>query len=116
MFNFLNALERRKSNRHQVKGVKTRFGEVMNLSQDGALIYRKGSLNCTIGDPLALVIHHRGKEIEITGSIVWTQQVGLRRYEVGVNFKSADPPTREQIDFLIETASQEYSPIVYVGS
>jgi hypothetical protein len=116
MFQLFKRSDRRASTRHDVQGVQTRFGQVMNISPDGALLLRKGKLTCEVGDKMHVVVHHEGHEIDLPCAVAWVQQVGFHQFEVGVRFTNLSERSTRDIHWLIESASLDYSPPAYIAA
>lgn len=101
--------ERRENQRIKTRGLSTPFGEVMDLSESGIGVFRKGSVACSIGDTVSVYLAHGSYEIDLTAKCVRISRVGLFRHEIGFAFVNIDQATRDEICALMNSAGIELS-------
>ena len=108
--------DRRREPRQQTVELSTLFGEVLDLSPDGALLFRKGVVHAEVGDELSLHLEENGIELDLLCRVVRVSQVGLRRYEVGVEFIGVREAERYLLRAVMRACGTDYSPRVYLAA
>lgn len=76
------------------------FGDVMDLSESGACLFRKGTPACRVGEPLTLDIRQGAIELHLRASVVRIGELGYKRYEIGVSFENVGPAEATLIRLL----------------
>lgn len=109
--------ERRKSTRYKVKGLSTPFGEVIDVSDTGLGVFRKGRVICAIGDTVTIYLSHESKEIELAAKVVRIDNVGLFRHDIGFQFVDIDEGTRDELRAMTQQACNEFTgPRCYIAA
>ncbi len=106
----------RRHHRQRLRGVATPFGQVLDLSESGACLFRKGDCTIDIGQTVTLEIVDGNLELQLRAQIVRTQSLGLRRMEVGVEFLDLTDDDRTLIAQLIAQASSDLSPRAWLAA
>lgn len=103
--------------RFKALGLSTPFGEVMDVSDSGIGVFRKGKLNCQVGDEVKLYLSHDATEIELNARVVRISKVGLFRHEIGFEFVGVSEETLTQLWTLTDSACSEFTgPRCYVAA
>ncbi len=108
--------DRRREPRQMTVDLATPFGEVLDLSPDGALLFRKGLVQVSIGDELSLHIEENGIELDVRCRVVRVHEVGMRRHEVGVEFIDTREAERYLLRAVMRACGTDYSPRVYLAA
>ena len=109
--------ERREHTRFKALGLSTPFGEVMDVSDSGLGVFRKGSVSCSVGDEVTLFISHGSGEVELNARVARIEYVGLFRHEIGFEFVDADEETLTRLWSLTDSACSEFAgPRCYVAA
>lgn len=112
----LNPTGSRRHHRQRLRGVTTPFGQVLDLSESGACIFRKGACPVEEGQVVDLEMVDGGIELDLRARVVRTQSLGLRRMEVGVEFLDPTDDERRLIAQLIAQASTDLSPRAWLAA
>ena len=94
--------ERRKHARFRLPGISTEFGEVVNFSETGFAIFRKGALDINIGGELKLAVAFDGQIRQVTGKIVRLEELAVRRWEIGLELTDLTDADREWLRSLAD--------------
>ena len=109
--------DRRQHPRVPTPGATTLFGDVMDLSESGACLFRKGTPGCTVGDEVTLDIRQGVTELHIRGTVVRVGELGFKRYEVGVAFAPLGPAEALVIRMLQKPGlSEQVGPRAYLAA
>ncbi|MGB1123985.1 MAG: PilZ domain-containing protein [Phycisphaeraceae bacterium] len=109
--------DRRENMRFKALGLKTAFGEVMDISDSGIGVFRKGKVNCSIGDQVKVFISHENTVIEAKARVVRINKVGMFRHEIGMEFVGITEDTLTQIWALTDMACSAYTgPRCYIAA
>jgi len=109
--------ERRQNMRFKALGLSTPFGEVMDISDSGIGVFRKGKLNCSIGDEVKVVLSHQDMVIEAAARVARIDKVGLFRHEIGMEFIGITEATLTQIWSLTDMACSAFTgPRCYIAA
>ena len=109
--------DRRQNARFKALGLSTPFGEVIDISDSGLGIFRKGKIDCAIGDEVKLYLSHENIEIEFAARVARLQKVGLFRHEVGFEFVGIDEETLTRIWALTDMACSQFTgPRCYIAA
>jgi c-di-GMP-binding flagellar brake protein YcgR len=109
--------ERRENMRFKALGLSTPFGEVMDISDSGLGIFRKGKVNCQIGDEINVVLRHEDMVIEASARVVRIDKVGMFRHEIGMEFVGINEDTLTKIWSLTDMACSAYTgPRCYIAA
>lgn len=106
----------RRHTRQRLRGVATPFGQVLDLSESGACVFRKGDCPVEVGQVITLQIADGGIELQIQARVARTQSLGLRRLEVGVEFVDLTDHDRQLIAQLISQTSSDLSPRAWLAA
>jgi len=106
----------RRHHRHRLRGVPTPFGQVLDLSESGACLFRKGDCSVEVGQQVNLDITDGGIELKLKVLVVRTQSLGVRRLEVGVEFLNVSDEDRQLIAELIARSSTDLSPRAWLAA
>lgn len=87
----------------------TPYGEVMDISDSGMGVFRKGRVICAIGDDVKMYLSHGTKEIELTARVVRIDNIGMFRHEIGFEFVGIDEATLTEIWSLTNNACSEFT-------
>ena len=109
--------ERREHTRFKALGLSTPFGEVIDVSDSGVGVFRKGKVSCSVGDMATLLISHDSTEIELNARVVRIENVGLFRHEIGFEFVDVTEETLTKLWSLADSACSEFTgPRCYVAA
>ncbi|MEM6457987.1 MAG: PilZ domain-containing protein [Planctomycetota bacterium] len=106
----------RRHRRQRLMGLETPFGQVLDLSDSGALLFRKGDEPPAVGSELSLELADGTERVAVRARVVRTQALGLRRYEVGVAFLSLDDAQLGLIRHIAAHAAADFSPRAYLAA
>ncbi|MEM8739255.1 MAG: PilZ domain-containing protein [Planctomycetota bacterium] len=112
-------LSPRSSRRHPrqaVQGVSTPFGQVIDVSESGACVFRKGATVFNVGDQVVFQVREPGLTLDLKSRIVRSEPLGLRRYEVGLEFIDPAPEDRVALIQLMTQANRDYSPPAWLAA
>lgn len=103
---------RRRFGRINAKGLRTRLGEVADLSAGGMRVLCR-TKPPTAGSVLHLELSHvEGATLPIKASIAWVRRISMFRYEAGLNFEDVNASTEAGIQAMarlaLHTVSAEY--------
>ena len=101
--------DRRNNARFKALGLSTPLGEVMNISDTGLGVFRKGKLTCAIDDEVKLFLSHENSQIELTARVARIDKVGLFRHEIGFEFIGVSEQTLTEIWSLTDSACSEFT-------
>lgn len=107
---------RRRHPRRSPRGLSTPFGQVLDLSESGACVFRKGSSIVEPGEIITLQISDGETELHLRARVVQTQPLGLRRRIVGVAFIDLAEFERDSIRRLVSLASTDFSPTAWLAA
>jgi hypothetical protein len=108
--------ERRQSERTPAKGMHSLLGEVLDISESGALIHHRGGVALKNGDCLTVLIRHGSYSVVVRMRIARTERTGFRRHNYGVQFLELDEEQRIALGLLADAAHDAYvGPQAYVG-
>jgi len=109
--------DRRKHQRVPTRHTSTEFGQVLDLSESGAKLYRKGSEGCCVGDTLEFDIRQGTIALCVQATVIRVEELGFKRYEIGVHFESLNHQDRVIIRLLQQPEIAEQScPLVFVAA
>ncbi len=109
--------DRRQHPRVRTPGATTMFGDVMDLSESGACVFRKGTPGCAVGDEVTLDIRQGVTELHIRGQVVRVGELGFKRFEVGVAFTQISPAEAIVIRMLQKPGlSEQVGPRAYLAA
>ena len=95
--------------RLKTRGLCTPFGEVLDVSDSGIGVFRKGPVACAVGDEVKLYLSHDSAEIELSVRVARVANVGLFRHEIGFEFISISEETLTQLWCLTDNACSEFT-------
>ncbi|MFK7790500.1 MAG: PilZ domain-containing protein [Phycisphaeraceae bacterium] len=101
--------ERRQNMRLKTRGLCTPFGEVMDISDSGMGVFRKGRVVCAVGDEVKLYLSHDATEIELNARVVRVSNVGLFRHEIGFEFIAISEETLTELWCMTDSACSEFT-------
>jgi hypothetical protein len=77
---------RRRATRHKVDALECDLGEVLDLSSTGMRVACRGKPPIRIGQSGSIRLQTVSGAVPLTGRVAWLRRVGIRRFEVGVDF------------------------------
>ena len=95
-------------------GITCNLGRIENLSASGMRVRVRGRLHVAPLQTIPLTIHGPLGPFTLTGKIVWTQKLGFRRHDVGVQFVEIHGGARQQLNSLARFLM--HAPTVYQGA
>ena len=101
--------DRRQQPRLRTPGLSTPYGEVMDISDNGIGVFRKGRLNVAVGDTVSIYLSHESDELQITARVARIDKVGLFRHEIGFAFVGVDEDTLTRLWSLADSACSEFT-------
>lgn len=109
--------DRRQNMRFKALGLSTAFGEVIDISDSGIGVFRKGKIEVSIGEDVRLYLSHETEEIELTARVARIDKVGLFRHEIGFAFTNMDEETLTHIWSLTDMACSAFTgPRCYIAA
>ena len=96
--------ERRQHPRVRPRRTASCLGEVLDLSESGMKVFRKGAQSLAIGDRFDAEVEHPGMTVRLTARVIRIEKLGLRRHAIGLTFVDPTPQQRDQIAALIGRA------------
>lgn len=109
--------DRRSNSRLKTYGLSTPYGEIIDISDSGLGVFRKGKLDLGIGDTVSVHISHEASEVELTARVARIDKVGLFRHEIGFAFVDINEDTLTQIWALASSSGSAYTcPRVWVAA
>jgi hypothetical protein len=87
------ALERRKFSRVPVEGIRTRLGDVVDLTPAGMRIITD-QFRLAQREVLCLELTYPEGSLQVTGRTVWVKKLSRRRHEMGIAFEDVTAATR----------------------
>ena len=107
--------ERRRSQRTPARGLHSLLGEVLNISENGALIHHRGGVALKPGDHLSMLVRHGSHSVVIRVRVARAERAGYRRHNYGVQFVDLDEEQRIALGLLADAAHDAYvGPQAYV--
>jgi hypothetical protein len=106
----------RRHRRLKIRGLDTPYGVILDVSESGACLFRKGRTELEPDQIIHLQVRHGGIDLNLPARVVRCQAVGLHRVEVGVEFLEMDESRRAGLHRLMATADPQYSPRVWVAA
>jgi len=100
--------ERRKHTRFKALGLSTPYGEVVDLSDSGIGVFRKGRVDLSVGDTVTLHLSHEQAEVRLEAEVVRIDPVGLFRHEIGFRFVDVDEAGLTELWRLTDSACSEF--------
>ena len=101
--------DRRSNSRLKTYGLSTPYGEIIDISDSGLGVFRKGKLDLAIGDTVSVHISHDNTEIELTASVARINKVGLFRHEIGFVFVDPSEEMLTQVWALASSSASLYT-------
>ena len=101
--------DRRQQPRFKALGLSTAFGEVVDISDSGIGVFRKGKVKVAIGDNVTVHLRHESIEVELAARVVRIDPAGLFRHEIGFEFIDPDEATLTQVWSLADSACSEFT-------
>ncbi len=92
-----NGHERRRYGRIRTHKLMTQFGEVLDLSASGLRATSHGWRKPKLGSIVDVKLQHRHEVAIVQAQIVWVKRLGLRSYEVGMEFLEVDEGVKQQL-------------------
>lgn len=109
--------ERRQNTRYKALGLSTPYGEVMDISDSGIGVFRKGRVVCTVGDEVEIHLSHGTTDIKLHARVARVSNVGLFRHEIGFEFVNVNKETLTQLHALTQNACSEFTgPRCYIAA
>lgn len=102
------ARERRKSKRTPARGLQTLLGEVLDISESGALIHHRSGTALKPGDCLSVLVRHTTHSVVVRIRVVRVERAGFRRHNYGVEFIELDDDQRMALGLLADAAHDAY--------
>lgn len=100
--------ERRRSERTPASGLHTLLGEVLDISETGALIHHRGGVVLKVGDCLSVLIRHGSHSTSVRLRVARVERAGFRRHNYGVQFIELDDEQRVALGLLADAAHDAY--------
>ncbi|MEM9418903.1 MAG: PilZ domain-containing protein [Planctomycetota bacterium] len=107
---------RRRHRRQSFNNHDTPFGQVLDISESGACIFRKGDRPVEVGQFITLQVDSRPYPLLLQARVVRIQPVGLRRHEIGVEFVNLSDQNRLRLIQLMTQSSPEFSPRAWLAA
>lgn len=85
--------DRRRHGRIRSKDVRTRLGEVLDLSASGMRVSARGARPPHYGTIMHLELKHPEGAVQVKSRVVWIKRIGFYRFEVGLEFEDVTPTT-----------------------
>ena len=101
--------ERRQQPRFKTLGLSTAFGEVIDISDSGIGVFRKGKTQVALGETVTLHLSNEGIEVELTARVARIDPAGLFRSEIGFEFVDVDEETLTKVWSLADSACSEFT-------
>lgn len=101
--------DRRQNQRLKTQGLSSCLGEVIDISDTGIGVFRKGKVEVTIGDQKTLVLSHENTEIQLSARVARIDKVGMFRHEIGFEFIDVDEQTLQDVWAMTDTACSEFT-------
>lgn len=109
--------ERRLNSRFKTQGLATPYGEVMDISDSGMGVFRKGRVICGVGDEVPIYLSHGSTEIKVKARVVRVSNVGLFRHEIGFEFIDANEELLTKLWSMTDNAWSEFTgPRCYIAA
>lgn len=93
---------RRRADRFQPENVRCPLGEVIDLSRVGMRITSKGKPPLRKGQVGKIRLGGPDGSVDVQARVVRMKRIGLRRYEIGLEFVNVKPGVREALGALAE--------------
>lgn len=84
----------RGAGRLNCKRLRCEYGEVLNISATGLLIYRRGSKVLWPNQKTHLTLEYTLGQVTVNCRVAWVKRVGFRRRLIGVEFVDVDAETQ----------------------
>ena len=98
-------------------GLSTPFGEVMDLSDTGMGVFRKGKVQVALGQTVTIQLSHEGTDVQVTARVARIDKVGLFRHEIGFQFINIDEETLTRLWSMTDSACSEFaSPHCWIAA
>jgi len=97
----MNPFNRRKHERFSAEGrLQCPFGDVVDLSESGMKVRCHGWRPPKTGAPMSFVICFQGGRLSVEGRIVRVKRRGLKTFEAGIEFTTANDQKRKALGVL----------------
>lgn len=101
--------DRRFNRRLKTHGLSTPYGEVVDISDSGMGVFRKGKLDLAVGDAVSIHVSHDNAEINLSARVARIDKVGLFRHEIGFAFVDISEETLTQVWALASSSASLYT-------
>jgi hypothetical protein len=68
------------------------LGQVQDISASGVRVFLKGRLRVEVGQELQIDLKAVDRAVPVDVKVMWIQQRGWRRFELGLQFQNVSPP------------------------
>lgn len=107
--------ERRKHERKPTKDLRCLLGEVLDISEGGAMIHHRGKPTRQVGHTFAALLRHEALCVVASMRVARVERVGFRRFVMGVEFVGLDDQQRHEIAQIAAAAHNAFiGPQAYV--
>jgi len=100
--------ERRRHERLGTSSLVCLLGEVLNISESGAMIHHRGGMTRKVGDHFTALLRHEGHAVIVHMKLVRCERVGYRRYNLGVEFQGVDNKALCDLGILADAAHDAF--------
>ncbi|WP_432800032.1 PilZ domain-containing protein [Poriferisphaera sp. WC338] len=101
--------DRRHHERLKCKKMTCCLGEVVDISQSGMQIMRRGRQLIKIDDVFDAQLHYDTGFVSLRTQVVWVRKLGFRNWAFGIQFIESSTDAQTQLQDLIGTAREEFT-------
>jgi hypothetical protein len=84
--------EKRRHGRLRAEMLSCPLGQVQDISASGVRVFLKGRLRVEVGQELQIDLKAVDRAVPVDVKVMWIQQRGWRRFELGLQFQNVSPP------------------------
>lgn len=107
--------DRRRHERLKTRGLLCLLGEVLDVSEGGALIHHRGRQDRKIGECFTAMLRHESHTVVVQMRLARIEKVGYRRHNYGVEFVGLDDHQRAEIGLMADAGHDAFiGPQAYV--
>ena len=105
--------ERRQHQRVRPYKASTCLGQVLDLSQSGMKLFRRGKLNLQVGQRIEADLQGKDHEIRVAARVLRIEKLGFRRHAIAMEFLDLSPEQHGGIAAIVAAEDEYLSPTLW---